>query len=128
MCWLSIYFGISSSLLQLALVDPVLRIRCAALPDPIVGAFSPEITTEKPSSVDAAGLHRHQWWCCFNSGACMTTIVVFLQREQLPAHGLPQRRVSSFHSMTAMHIALNTEEDEEAMMIDRYLREFRTLN
>ena len=35
----------SSSLLQVALVDPVVHIRYAALVDPVVGASSPEITT-----------------------------------------------------------------------------------
>jgi len=45
-CWLSIYFRISfSSLLQVALVDPVVRIRCTAPVDPVVGASSAEITT-----------------------------------------------------------------------------------
>jgi len=45
-CWLSIYFEIfSSSLLQVVLVDPVIRIRCAALVDPIVEASDLEITT-----------------------------------------------------------------------------------
>ena len=44
-CWRSIYFGISSSsLLQVTLVDPVIRIRCAAPVDPVVEASSPEIT------------------------------------------------------------------------------------
>ena len=44
-CWLSIYFEISSSLLQVALVDPVVRISYAVPVDPVVGASSPEITT-----------------------------------------------------------------------------------
>ena len=41
----SIYFGTSSSsLLQVVLVDPMVRIRCAAPLDPVVRASSPEIT------------------------------------------------------------------------------------
>jgi len=44
-CWLSIYFGISSSILHVALVDPVVYFRCATPVDPIVGASSHEITT-----------------------------------------------------------------------------------
>jgi len=46
MCLLSIYFEISSSsLIQVALADPVVRNRCAALVDPVVGVSSLEITT-----------------------------------------------------------------------------------
>ena len=45
-CWLSIYLEISSfSLLQVALVDPVVRIRCTTKVDPVLGVSSPEITT-----------------------------------------------------------------------------------
>jgi len=44
-CWASIYFGIFSPLLQVALVDPMVRIRCAAPVDPVVGASSPKIAT-----------------------------------------------------------------------------------
>ena len=45
-CWLSIYFVISfSSLLQITLVDHVVRIRCVAPVDPVVRGVSPEITT-----------------------------------------------------------------------------------
>jgi len=41
-----IYFGISSSfLLQVALIDPVVHIRCVAPVDPVVGPSSPKITT-----------------------------------------------------------------------------------
>ena len=37
-CWISIYFEISSSsLLQVAFVDLMVRIRCAAPVDPVVG-------------------------------------------------------------------------------------------
>jgi len=40
------HFGISSSsLLQVALVDPMVRICCAAPVEPVVGTSSPEITT-----------------------------------------------------------------------------------
>jgi len=46
--WLTIYFEISSSLLQVALVDPVVYIRCATPVDPVVGASSLEITTQFP--------------------------------------------------------------------------------
>ena len=46
MYWLSIYFEISSSsLLQVTLVDPVVRIRCVSPVDPVVGASDLEITT-----------------------------------------------------------------------------------
>ena len=46
MCWLSIYFGISSSyLLQVALADYVVRFRCVTTVDLAVGASSLEITT-----------------------------------------------------------------------------------
>ena len=44
-CWTFIYFEISSSLFQVALIDSVVRIRRAAPIDPVVGASSPEITT-----------------------------------------------------------------------------------
>jgi len=44
MCWLSTYFGVSFSLLHVALVDPVVCFRCAAPVDPVVGV-SREITT-----------------------------------------------------------------------------------
>ena len=44
-CWLSIYFGISSSsLFHVALVNHVVRFRCAALVDLVVEVSSPEIT------------------------------------------------------------------------------------
>jgi len=46
--WLSIYFGISSSsLLHVALVDPVVHFRRATLVDPVMGTSSPEITTQR---------------------------------------------------------------------------------
>ena len=44
MCWFSIYFEISFSLLHVALVDPVVCFSCAAPVDPVVGV-SREITT-----------------------------------------------------------------------------------
>jgi len=44
-CWFSIYFRISSSFLQVSIVDPVVRIRYVAPVDPVMGATSPEITT-----------------------------------------------------------------------------------
>ena len=52
-CVLAFYllWNIFSSLLQVVLVDPVVRIRCVVPVDPIVGASSPEITTLGASSL-----------------------------------------------------------------------------
>jgi len=59
-CWLSIYFEISSSsLLQIALVDHVVRIRCATPVDLVVGASSPEITT---IGIKAYKLFTNNWY------------------------------------------------------------------
>ena len=61
MCWLSIYFVISSSssLLQVALVDPVLHIRCTAPVDPVMGESSLEITT---IGIRAYRLFHNNWY------------------------------------------------------------------
>ena len=42
-CWLSIYFGISSSLLHVVLIDLMVRFCCATPVDPVVGT-TPEFT------------------------------------------------------------------------------------
>ena len=58
-CWLSIYFGISSfSLLQVVLVDPVVCFRCAASVDPGVGV-TPEFTT---IDIRAYRLFYNNWY------------------------------------------------------------------
>jgi len=63
-CWLSIYFGISSSsLLQVALIDHVVRIQCAAPIDPIVGASSLEmVQTNSPTLARWDGLRYIRIW------------------------------------------------------------------
>ena len=59
-CWLSIYFEISScSLLHVALVDPVVRFHCATPVDPVVGMSSPEITI---IGIRAYRLFPYKWY------------------------------------------------------------------
>ena len=57
-CLYAFYLS-SSSLLQVALVDPVIRIRCVAPVNPVVGASSPEITT---IGIRAYRLFTNNWY------------------------------------------------------------------
>ena len=76
-CWLSIYFEISSSsLLHVALVDPVVCFRCAAPVDPNIGASFPEIHNNWYQSI-----HIRSWEAIIYGGK--STIKVNVVKEHL---------------------------------------------